>query len=304
MSQGPYPLRPFRPPYLEEPAVHPGWNGGFRPVRPAGPPARRQKVWLHVLLFVLTAVSTTLVNGPLYSICLLSILTAHEFGHYFAAKYHRVPATLPYFIPFPSILGTLGAVIRMSPYLPNRRALFDIAAAGPIAGLVVAVPVTFIGVATSTVIQAAQTPENSISLGDTLLFRAIQYVVLGPMPPGAELMLNGIAFAGWVGLFVTALNLLPIGQLDGGHVCYALFGRRARLVAGLTFLVLGAVTAMMGLHYLIILVLLWVMGIKHPPTMNDYIPLSRRRRQIGYALALVFIVSFSPAPFELGNMGG
>jgi len=256
MSSTPPPLFPPRvirfPPHVHDT----GANGGYAPI-PVQLRPRQRKTWLHVLLFVLTIGTTTLAAGPIYSASVLSILTAHEFGHYFAARYHRVPATLPYFIPFPSILGTLGAVIRMSPYIPNRRALFDIAAAGPIAGLVVAFPLSLVGIFLSHHVPTPDEAERWISLGDPLIFRAMQWLIFGPQPEEMELLLHPIAFAGWVGLFVTALNLLPISQLDGGHINYALFGGRSRLVAGIAFLALAIVTAIQGFQYIIMLILLW-----------------------------------------------
>ena len=248
---------------------------------------------------MLTIGTTTWAAGPIYAVSVLSILTAHEFGHYFAARYYHVPATLPYFIPFPSLLGTLGAVIRMSPYIPNRRALFDIAAAGPIAGLVVAFPLSFLGIYLSEHVPASAQTGNWISLGDPLIFRAMQWLIFGTQPNDAELLLHPIAFAGWVGLFVTALNLLPISQLDGGHINFALFGRRSKLVAGIAFLALAIVTAIQGFQYLIMLILLWFMGIGHPPTLNDRLDLGPLRRRIGFGLWIVFVLCFTPAPFRL-----
>ena len=275
----------------------PSWNGGFRRVLPAAMVERKSRVWLHLLLFALTVVTTTVMGGWVYSVSLLTILTAHEFGHYFAARYHRVTATLPYFIPFPSFLGTLGAVIRISSYIPSRRALFDIAAAGPIAGLVVAIPLSIIGVAVSEHVPAGG-QDGAIVLGDPLLFRAIEWVLFGARDEGAELFLHSVAFAGWVGLFVTALNLLPISQLDGGHISYALFGRKSRLIAGLAFVGLALVTLSHGYHYSVMLILLWFMGIKHPPTLNDSLQLGRGRRIVGIALAVIFVLSFTPSPFQ------
>ena len=264
--------------------------------RPA-PPSPKPRVWLHVLLFLLTVVSTTLMGGFAYSACLLTILGAHEFGHYFAARYYRVDATLPYFIPFPSLFGTLGAVIRMSPRIPNRRALFDIAAAGPLAGLVVAIPVSLVGIALSE--RMVPDPEQSvITLGDPLLFQAMEWMFFGARAEGMDLMLHPIGFAGWVGLFVTALNLLPVGQLDGGHISYALFGRRAKFFAGLAFAALLALTLTKGYHYMLILILLWFMGLKHGPTINDAYEIGRQRRGLGLLLATVFITCFSPVPVE------
>ena len=298
MSSNPPPLFPPRviryPPQVYETST----NGGHVPDQPRLRP-RQRKIWLHLLLFLLTVASTTLVQGPVYSVCVLSILTAHEFGHYFAARHYRVPATLPYFIPFPSFLGTLGAVIRMSPYIPNRRALFDIAAAGPVAGLVVAFPLSFLGIYLSEQVPMPEQGANWINLGDPLIFRAMQWLIFGYQPDEVVLLLHPVAFAGWVGLFVTALNLLPISQLDGGHINYALFGRRSRMVAIVAFLLLAIVTAIQGFQYLIMLVLLLFMGIGHPPTVNDAVDLGRGRRRIGVCLWVIFILCFTPAPFRM-----
>ena len=297
MSSGSYPPGPPAPPPIEPGSFGPAWNGPSRPVFRPLPPRPKPRIWLHVLLFLLTVVSTTMMGGFAYSACLLTILGAHEFGHYFAARYYRVDATLPYFIPFPSLFGTLGAVIRMSPLVPNRRALFDIAAAGPLAGLVVAIPVSFVGIALSE--RAVPDPEQSlITLGDPLLFKAMEWMFFGARAEGIDLMLHPIGFAGWVGLFVTALNLLPVGQLDGGHISYALFGRRAKFFAGLAFAALLALTLTQGYHYMLILIVLWFMGLKHPTTVNDAYEVGQRRRGVGILLAIVFVTCFSPVPVE------
>ena len=296
MSSGPLTPGPYRPPVVQPAPIEPSWNGGYR-VGPRPPrPVRKPRIWLHVLLFGLT-VLTTSAFGAVYSVCLLSILTAHEFGHYFAARYHRVQASLPYFIPLPpqiSLFGTLGAVIRMSPYIPNRRALFDIASAGPIAGLVIALPVAFIGVATSE----HRTPdlEGSFILGDPLIFKVMEWIIFGGRPEGTDLYLNGMAYAGWVGLFVTALNLLPIGQLDGGHIIHAVFAAKSRFVASVAFAGLALVTIFMSPAYLLFVILLWVFRIRHPPTMNDSIPLTPSRRIVAGMLLLVFFLCFTPVP--------
>jgi membrane-associated protease RseP (regulator of RpoE activity) len=250
-------------------------------------------------LFLLTVASTWYAQDILYSISLLTILTAHEFGHYFAARYYRVRATLPYFIPSPFMLGTLGAVIRMSPYIPNRRALFDIAAAGPIAGLVVAIPVSIVGLMFSLHAPSSVEVASPFRYGMPLLFQAMEHLILGAPGENQALVMNTVALAGWVGLFVTALNLLPMSQLDGGHINYAIFGRKSRLIAVATFVTLAAVTVLQGFHYSLILVLLWFMGIGHPPTLNDGMDLGRTRRIVGAALLVVFILCFTPVPIEM-----
>ena len=295
MSSGPFTPGTYRPPVVQPAPYEPSWNGGYR----LGPPPRAERkprIWLHILLFVLTVWTTSLV-GAVYSVCLMSILTAHEFGHYFAARYHRVQASLPYFLPLPGgFFGTLGAVIRMSPYIPNRRAMFDIAAAGPIAGLVIALPVAFIGVATSE--YRPPDLEGSFILGDPLMFKVMEWIISGGRPEGTDLYLNEMAYAGWVGLLVTALNLLPIGQLDGGHISYAVFAAKSRFVAATAFAGLVYISIFMSPAYIMFVVLLLGFGIKHPPTMNDSIPLNRQKRIVAAVLLLVFILCFTPVPFD------
>lgn len=155
----------------------------------------------------------------------MAILTAHEMGHYVFCRRYRIPATLPYFIPLPiTIFGTMGAVIRMGGPIRSRRALFDIAVAGPIAGLVVAIPVLIVGLARSAIVDGAPEGSGIITLGEPLLMRALAAVIVGPLPEGKDLLLDPFAFAGWAGLFVTAINLLPAGQLDGGTSCTRSWG--------------------------------------------------------------------------------
>jgi membrane-associated protease RseP (regulator of RpoE activity) len=164
---------------------------------------------------------------------LLAILLAHEFGHFVAARIHKVDASLPYFIPLPLVspFGTMGAVIRMRSSIPTRRALLDIGAAGPLAGLVLAIPLYALGVAHSQVI-AVDSLAGSIRLGDSLLLHALNRLYGPPVPEGMDVLVSPVAYAGWAGMFVTMINLLPVGQLDGGHVAYALFGPRQNRIAG------------------------------------------------------------------------
>lgn len=270
-------------------------------VRQPLPQQLRQRVWLHVVLYLATILTTTWLHGWQYSACLIAILTFHEFGHYFAAKKHRVPASLPYFIPSPfpqTLFGTFGAVIRMSPYIPNRRALFDIAAAGPVAGLVVALPITLAGISMSQ-LQLLSSMSTGIQLGEPLIFKAMSWWVFGPIPEGYDLVTHPMAFAGWVGMFVTALNLLPIGQLDGGHIVHSVFGSKSHYVSGAVFGLLALVTFSGNYSYMIFLVLLWFMGVKHPPTINDQVPLDPRRQRIAALLLFLFILCFTPTPIQM-----
>ena len=249
-------------------------------------------------MFLATIVSTSFVVSPLYSACLISILLAHEFGHYLAARYHRVPATLPYFLPAPFIFGTMGAIIRMSPLIPNRRALFDIAAAGPLAGVVLAVPISFFGMALSERMPLEEGPPG-LMLGDPLLFQFFERILFAPSTQEMVVMLHDAAFAGWVGLFVTALNLIPVGQLDGGHISYAVFGPRSLLVARISFAVLFAICLFQEFAYLGFLILLLVLGLRHGQTLDDRVSLGRGRTRLAVVLLGVFALCFTPMPLKM-----
>ncbi len=233
----------------------------------------------------------------------MAILAAHEFGHYLTARYYRVPATLPYFIPVPYLFGTMGAVIRMSPLIPHRRALFDIAAAGPLAGVVLAVPISFIGMFLSTR-EVAHPDMEGVVLGDPLLFQIFERLLYGAPQQDMVLMLHDVGFAGWVGLLVTALNLLPIGQLDGGHVSYAVFGPLSRLVARTAFVILLLVCLTIEPQYLLFLVLLYFLGIRHGPTMDDSAPVGSTRKKLAVLLLGVFLLCFTPVPIVSGPSSG
>lgn len=191
---------------------------------PRDPAARRLRV--HVALYLATIVTTWLAGGWRFALTLMTILTCHEGGHYLLAMRHRVPASLPYFIPFPlSPFGTMGAVIAMPARIPHRRALLDIGAAGPIAGFVVALPALMLGMHWSHLVGPATLP-GGLAYGDSLLVKLVA-AWLGPANPRGEVLyLHPVGFAGYVGSLVTAFNLIPVGQLDGGHVLQALVGRR------------------------------------------------------------------------------
>jgi len=297
------------------------------------PPTSRP--WVHVLLFFLTLVSMAaagaiqqgvdplasfnalvhLVEGIPFAATLLCILTVHEFGHYFAARKWGVKASLPYFLPLPyiSFLGTLGAVIKIRSPIPHKRALLDIGGTGPLAGFVVALIACVVGLARSTVVEATYFyPNPPIQLGSPLLFSAIASLVLPDVSAGQMVLLSPMAFAGWVGLFITAFNLLPIGQLDGGHIVYALFGTWHRRIARAFFVILLA----MGLYGALSLIWEWppgwpgwlalaffltLFGKDHPPPYDAAVPLDPRRRLVGYLCLIVFVLCFSPVPFSALN---
>ena len=260
----------------------------------------RPRRLLPIILFVATCVSTYLVGGLAFSFALMFTLLAHELGHYFQALRYGVPASLPYFIPMPiSPIGTMGAVIMMAPGMGNRRTLFDIAITGPLAGLVPALVFCVIGLQWSEVVVVAEN-EMGLMLGEPLLFKLLVYLSFGPLAEGQDVVLHPVAFAGWVGIFITALNLFPIGQLDGGHVLYALLLRRAHTVA--KGLLLAAVVAVIIWGYwgwtLMLLLLVW-MGAVHPPTANDYVPLGAVRTVLGWVMLLFVLLGFTPMPFYL-----
>lgn len=269
-----------------------------------------------------------LPSGWRFAVPLLSILLVHEFGHYFAAKHHGVAVSPPFFLPAPIVspFGTLGAIISMRDRIRSRNALLDIGAAGPLAGLVVALPVIAIGIATSDVSPLTSFVHDGVEHatyvqeGQSLLYVAMKRVICGPIPAGWDLNMNAVAFAGWVGLFVTALNLIPIGQLDGGHIAYALFGERQNRYARIVhFALLGAmlynlarfVLPVLGdwdavargvgnsLFYLVWFVVLGLMrrfsGGNHPPT--DPSVLSPRRRWIALGCLALFVLLFMPTPW-------
>jgi membrane-associated protease RseP (regulator of RpoE activity) len=210
------------------------------------------RISLNILLFLAT-VLTTMIAGALhqgadpftslgglfqgipFSVSLLGILLAHEMGHYLTSRHYHVSASLPYFIPVPTFIGTMGAIIRMRSVVRDRRILFDIGVAGPLAGMVVAIPVTVVGLLLSRVIEIAS-GQGGITLGDSLLFVWISDWIFGPLPDTQTVLLHPVAFAGWLGFFVTSLNLIPIGQLDGGHVAYGVLGPGHRRLSRLIFL--------------------------------------------------------------------
>ncbi|MBN1893932.1 site-2 protease family protein [bacterium] len=278
----------------------------FRPFNPL------LRAWdgkgVHLLLFILTVCTTFLVGlsdglaGAFwYSGGIMAILLCHEMGHFWTARMHGVPATLPYFIPVPYWpFGTMGAIIKMHGTIPNRRALFDIGAAGPLAGMVLIVPAILLGLDMSQVVERAAASADGFSLGESLLFKILVRLVIGPVGENQDVLLHPLAYAGWVGLLVTAINLLPVGQLDGGHIVYALFKKRSKWVAFIFFAVMAAVCLFLYFGWLLLLVLLTVFR-RHPPTMDDQSGLDPKRKALGFFMIAVFILSFTPVPFGFGE---
>lgn len=258
--------------------------------------APRPRIKLPILLFLLTCGTTYFVNGLAYAVALITILLAHELGHYLQTRRYGVPASLPYFVPFPNYFGTMGAVIFSRPQWANRKVLFDIAITGPIAGLFPALLCSYYGL---TISQLATPQDGGISLGEPLIFKAMSYMIFGPLPEGQDIILHPIAYAGWVGLFITGLNLMPIGQLDGGHILYALTPKYAFAVSAAALY--GAIFATVLSRYwlwLPMLVLLLLL-VRHPPATDEKVPLDPLRTALGWLMFLVLLGCFTPVPFRL-----
>jgi membrane-associated protease RseP (regulator of RpoE activity) len=266
---------------------------------------------VNVILFLATCLTTfmtgwlqngTWQDGVWYSAAIISILFAHEMGHYLMCRKYGIRATLPFFLPFPipflNPFGTLGAVIRMESLIPSRKALFDVAVAGPLAGLALTVPAIYFGVQFSEIVDVTrESAAGALYLGESFLFAQISKLAIGTLPNGQDVLLHPLAFAGWAGLFVTALNLLPIGQLDGGHIVYALLGRQHRIVAAIALLGFAAICIFMYRGWFLLLLLILWFGYRHPPT-QDETPIDKTRTTIGILTLIIFVLSFTPEPFK------
>jgi membrane-associated protease RseP (regulator of RpoE activity) len=257
-----------------------------------------------VSLFLLTAITTTFFGaGPWYALAILTILGAHEFGHYFACRWHDVDCTLPYFLPAPILLtGTLGAVIKIREAFPSRVALFDIGVAGPLAGFITMLPFLIMGIWLSDVTPLPDDP-GTLILGEPLLFKALARFIHGPLSEGTDIIIHPMGFAAWFGMLATALNLLPFGQLDGGHITYAVFGPRAARLSVVT-LATVVVLSFFATSWIAMAVMLaamtWFVGLRHPPPLDDTTPLSRGRLVVAGLALLIFIGCFTPVPITFG----
>ncbi len=280
-------------------------------------PVRRRIPWINILLFVATAVSVSIVPAWItegnrifrdfsiilhwqkFAIPLLLILLFHEFGHYLAARRRGIRVSLPYFLPAPSAIGTFGAFIKSNSPFPSRRDLLEVGAYGPIAGFVVALVFLFIGLA-NVVIRPVPPGLDIPELVEPLIMRLAEAVMVpGSTPDGYNIFLqdNPMLFAAWVGLLVTMLNLLPVGQLDGGHIVYALSPQRHRLVSRGVFLALVGLGFVWQGWWIWAVMIFFVIRFGHPPTLNDYQPLEQKSRWTGWAAIVIFLLTFSPVPF-------
>lgn len=280
---------------------------------------QRPKIIIPVILFMLTVITTTvsgamqkwinplveplrLIEGLPFSLTLLSILLAHEFGHLFASRRHGVQTSIPYFIPAPPpfLTGTFGAVIKSISPITNRKALLDIAVSGPVAGFVASVAAAVIGLKLSYMIPLQQLYTlYGYGFKFSIIFQILAYLVLGPAPELRCILLHPIAIAGWIGLFVTSANLLPIGQSDGGHIAYAVFGKKHYLIS-ITILILLIVLGIFTWPgYILWAILFIIFGIKHPPLDDELTVLDRKRKITGCLNLAIFILTFMPTPIRL-----
>ncbi len=275
----------------------------------------RRRIVLPIVLFAATCCSTLLVGafgwnpvflldsggrvpqpnwpqGLTYMAAVIGILATHEMGHFLQTLRYHVPASLPYFIPIPSMMGTMGAVIGMEGSRADRKQLFDIGISGPWAGLIVSLPIIWFGVKHATVMPASA----PMQLGDPLIFKLLAHFLKPDLPASAVLSKNNpLLMAGWVGMLITGLNMLPISQLDGGHVIYGLFGRRAHLVArGFLIVAIAFVVIAEQYNWTIMLVLVILLGVDHPPTRDDNVKLGWPRTVLGLVSLAIPVLCFTP----------
>ena len=294
----------------------------------------RRGIWLNVVLFVITifttfffglihslsflygdllnedpeaAVTTAIFTDPqaiflaiIYTSVLLGILLGHELGHYMTCRHYRINATLPYFIPAPTLIGTLGAFIKIKSPITRKQQLFDIGIAGPLTGFILSLPALAYGISLSKVIPPSALPEEgTLMFGEPLLLKILGSLILKDIPAGYDILIHPVAFAGWVGILVTSFNLFPVGQLDGGHISYALIGPAksralARVMLGV-FIIMGVI---FWIGWFLWAFIILVLGLRHPRIIDEETPLSPRRRFMGFIALLIFILSFIPDPLK------
>jgi hypothetical protein len=307
-------------------------NVGVGELQPP-PFSLKKTLWINILLFIVTVFSTffvgislsinylysealskdtqipvsmDMIKDPqiiglsiLYVVVLLGILLGHEFGHFFACRFYRINATLPYFIPAPTLIGTLGAFIKIKSRITRKNQLFDIGVSGPLVGFILAVPAVVYGLTLSKAVPPIlQEGEFVLTFGEPLIMKIIGTLIFKDIPSDYNVFLHPIAFAGWVGILVTSFNLFPVGQLDGGHVSYALLGKKSRQLSQLLLVVFIVMGFLFWIGWFIWVFLLLFLGLKHPHIIDEAAPLSPRRKFLGFLMVLIFILSFIPDPIK------
>jgi membrane-associated protease RseP (regulator of RpoE activity) len=262
------------------------------------------RIHINIILFVATVATTIFAgytfaggniwDGVAFAVALLSILGVHETAHYFAAKKHDVKSSLPYFVPAPTLIGTFGAVINVKSPIPNKNSLFDLGFSGPIAGIIVTIPVLIIGIYLSKI-----APLSSMSMIFTPppIMSIIMYFMLPPIPAGYGLQIHPIVFAGWVGIIVTLLNLMPVAFLDGGHIVRSLFTEKIHRIIS----IIGVfVTLALGwIPMAILMMIILILNKRHPGALDDVSKLTFRRKVMAVVMLIIFILCLSPAPTVL-----
>lgn len=278
------------------------------------PKEEKTEYLLPLILLLLTIFSTILIGslnrggnpfaspkdlilGLPFSFSLLTILGGHELGHYLTARRHGVSATLPHFLPVPHpLIGTMGAFIRIKSVIPSRKALIQVGLAGPLTGFLIAIPITIIGLKYSKIVSSEEL-KGGIGLGSSLIFTLLSKIFFPQIPPKTDILLHPMAFAGWLGFFVTAMNLLPLGQLDGGHIAYAVFYKKMKIV----MLIIIGLMALLGIRWpgwYFWIFLVFVLGLRHPPVQDEITGLERREKIFALIALLILILTFTPFPFS------
>lgn len=299
---------------------------------PPDSPPPKTKFWLNLILFIATIISTYLVGltwsasfifadkinelelekeigvqlffndqvlilAVIYVFVLLGILSAHELGHFLTCRRYRLRASLPYFIPAPTLIGTLGAFIKIKSPITRKKQLFDIGVSGPLTSFFLSLPALAYGLSLSRVVSSVP-QEGSIIFGEPLILKIITRLTLGNIPQGNDIILHPIAFAGWVGILVTAFNLFPIGQLDGGHIIYALMGPRSRKLTPMVIIFFVVMGVFFWMGWMIWALIISFLGLKHPRLLDENEPLSLSRKLISWLTLIIFIFSFIPDPIK------
>jgi membrane-associated protease RseP (regulator of RpoE activity) len=293
--------------------------------------SKRKKPWLNIILFLATIFSTFFVGIYLsanfiyseiaskelelnqeiilfqnpkifllaiaYSATLMLILLAHELGHYLACRYYKITATLPYFIPAPTLIGTFGAFIKIKSPITEKKALFDIGIAGPLAGFILSLPALIYGLSASKIVVSLP-EEGTIVFGDPLILQLIAKLIFKNSLGESNIILHPVAFAGWIGILVTSFNLFPVGQLDGGHISYSFLGKKSALIARIFFVLFIVMGVFFWIGWFIWAFIIFIMGLKHPRIIDEKTPLSSKRKLLGILIIIIFILSFIPAPIK------
>jgi fumarate reductase subunit D len=292
---------------------------------------KANKFWLNILLFIITCFSAFFVGlswsvsytysdeltrdsqfvptpqvfsdprviglSLVYAGVLIVILLGHEMGHYLTCRYYHIEATLPFFIPAPTLIGTLGAFIKIKSPITLKKQLFDIGVSGPLVGFCLSLPALIYGLSLSKIVPSVPRVDTLV-FGEPLLLKFISSLMFRNIQAESDLFLHPIGFAGWVGILVTAFNLFPVGQLDGGHVSYALLGQKSKPLARLLIIVFIIMGVFFWIGWIVWALLILLLGLKHPRVIDEGERLSRLRQALGIVVVAIFILSFIPAPLK------